>query len=267
MFFGRHKMPNSIFSMLFIISPAKTLDLSPSPIQTFSEIAFPKETQALISILKKKSAKEICDLMDVSDKIGQLNYERFQNFKKEYTQENAKQALFTFKGEVYLGFELAKYGEAEYAFAQQHLRILSGLYGLLRPLDLIQPYRLEMGTSLENKKGKNLYEFWGNKIAKNLTQTLTEGGNEYLINLASQEYFAAVQAKNFKGKIIHIHFQEYRNGKLQTISFNSKKARGVMANEIILNKITNPQDLKAFHQLNYHFKEDISTETEWFFIK
>lgn len=253
--------------MLFVISPAKTLDFSPSPITLSSGIDFPKETQTLVSILRKMSAKEISDFMDVSDKIGELNYERFQRFGKAFTPQNSKQALLAFKGEVYLGLETEKYANAEYEFAQKHLRILSGLYGLLRPLDLIQPYRLEMGRALANKKGKNLYEFWGDKITKALTKHFEKTESMFLVNLASQEYFAAIQPQKFKGKIIHIHFQEYRNGKLQTIAFNAKKARGLMANEIILNKITNPNDLKAFSLQNYAFKEDISTENAWFFVK
>jgi cytoplasmic iron level regulating protein YaaA (DUF328/UPF0246 family) len=255
--------------MLFIISPAKTLDFSPSPlnIQLRSAIAFPKETQALVSILKKMSAKEISEFMEVSDKIGELNYMRFQSFGKAFTPQNAKQALLAFKGEVYLGLETQKYSEAEYEFAQKHLRILSGLYGLLRPMDLIQPYRLEMGRALANKKGNNLYEFWGDKITKALKEHLEKVEGEFLVNLASQEYFKAVKSAKFKGKIINIHFQDERKGKLQTISFNAKKARGLMANEIILNKITNPQDLKAFSGNGYVFREGISTENEWFFVK
>ena len=255
--------------MLFIISPAKTLDFSPSPldIQLRSAISFPKETQTLVAILKKMSAKEISEFMEVSDKIGELNYTRFQDFGKAFTPQNSKQALLAFKGEVYLGLETQKYSEEDYAFAQKNLRILSGLYGLLRPLDFIQPYRLEMGRALVTKKGNNLYEFWGDKITKALNELLQQTESKFLVNLASQEYFKVVKQAKFKGKIIHIHFQDERKGKLQTISFNAKKARGLMANEIILNKITNPQDLKAFSENGYLFREAISSENDWFFVK
>lgn len=253
--------------MLFLISPAKTLDESPTVLEMASEIPFPKETQELVAILRKFDANEIAKLMEVSEKIAKLNQERFLSFEKTFDKSNSKQALLMFKGEVYLGFELAKYTTAEYTFAQKHLRILSGLYGLLRPMDKIQPYRLEMGRNLMTKKGKNLYEFWGNKITTAINTAMAASESAILINLASQEYFAAVNQEKIKGKILNISFKDNRNGKLQIISFNAKKARGLMANYIIMNKITEHEALKSFQENGYIWREDLSNESEWVFVK
>lgn len=253
--------------MLFLISPAKTLDESPTALEMASEIPFPKETQELVAILRKFDANEIAKLMEVSEKIAKLNQERFLSFEKTFDKSNSKQALLMFKGEVYLGFELAKYTTTEYTFAQKHLRILSGLYGLLRPMDKIQPYRLEMGRNLMTKKGKNVYEFWGNKITTAINTAMAASESAILINLASQEYFAAVNQEKIKGKILNISFKDNRNGKLQIISFNAKKARGLMANYIIMNKITEPEALKSFQENGYIWREDLSNESEWVFVK
>lgn len=253
--------------MLIVISPAKTLDESPSSLEMASEIPFPKETQELVATLRKFDADAIAKLMEVSEKIAKLNQERFLSFAKAYTPQNAKQALLMFKGEVYLGFDLAKYSESEYEFAQKHLRILSGLYGLLRPLDRIQPYRLEMGRNLETKKGKNLYEFWENKITSAINEALKATESNILINLASQEYFAAINTAKVKGKILTISFKDNRNGKLQIISFHAKKMRGLMANYIIMNKITEIESLKSFAENGYLWREDLSSEVEWVFVK
>lgn len=253
--------------MLIVISPAKTLDESATQLELATEIAFPKQTHELVSVMRKLDSDSIAKLMDVSDKIAKLNLQRFQSFSKEFSTENSKQALLMFKGDVYLGFDLAKYGVEEYEFAQQHLRILSGLYGLLRPLDKIQPYRLEMGRNVATKKGKNLYEFWGNKITTAINEAMAATESNILINLASQEYFAAVNKSKVKGKILNITFKDNKNGQLQLISFNAKKARGLMANYIILNKLTSPESLKGFHENGYSWREDLSSETEWVFIK
>ncbi|MFN0202111.1 MAG: peroxide stress protein YaaA [Bacteroidia bacterium] len=253
--------------MIAIISPAKTLDFSASPITEATQAQFQKETQALLKILRKQKVSEIAALMSVSDKIAELNYARYQTFADDFTAENSKQALYAFKGDVYLGFELEKYQQAELDFAQKHLRILSGLYGLLCPLDYIQPYRLEMGTRLATPKGKNLYEFWGDKITKAVNEALKTSDSDILLNLASQEYFEAVQPEKVKGKVLHVHFKEERKGKLQIISFNAKKARGLMANFLIQEKITEPEALKDFCEQGYLFSEEHSTDSDWVFLK
>lgn len=253
--------------MLLILSPAKTLDFTKTNLQSCSEIPFLKETKELASILKKMNAADLAKLMDVSDKIATLNVARNQSFSEKFDFDNAKQAILAFKGDVYLGLQADDFDSEDLSFAQNHLRILSGLYGLLRPLDLIQPYRLEMGTHLLTKKGKNLYEFWGDKITKAANESLQATNDNILVNLASQEYFAAINPKKLKGKIIHIHFKEKRNDKLQIISFSAKKARGIMARYAIRNRITEVEDLKAFREEGYLFQDAISTETEWVFVR
>lgn len=253
--------------MLLILSPAKTLDFSKTDLKRFSEISFPKETKELAGILKKMKSADLAKLMDVSDKIATLNVERNQSFSPKFDFDNAKQAILAFKGDVYLGLQADDFDSEDFSFAHNHLRILSGLYGLLRPLDLIQPYRLEMGTHLLTKKGKNLYEFWGDKITKAANESLQATKDNILVNLASQEYFAAINPKKLKGKIIHIHFKEKRNDKLQIISFSAKKARGMMARYAIRNRITEVEDLKGFREEGYLFQDAISTETEWVFVR
>ncbi len=253
--------------MLILISPAKTLDESPTSLERATEIPFPKETQQLVRVLRKFDADSMAKLMDISEKIAKLNRERFLSFAKEFTPENSKQALLMFKGEVYLGFDLAKYGAEEYEFAQKYLRILSGLYGLLRPLDSIQPYRLEMGRNIETSKGKSLYEFWGDKITTALNKSLAATASNLVINLASQEYFAAINPQKVKGKILTISFKDNKNGLLKIISFNAKKMRGLMANHIIVHKLTSPESLKSFVENGYAWREDLSNEREWVFVK
>jgi len=178
--------------MLALISPAKTLDFSPSPIQKYTTSPFTKESKELVNILKKKSAEDLKQLMGVSDKIAELNVERFQSFKTPFNSDNAKQAVLAFRGDVYTGLDADSFDEADLAFAQEHLRILSGLYGILKPLDLMQPYRLEMGTKLANKQGKNLYEFWHEKITDRLNEDLEASDSKVIVNLASKEYFKSV---------------------------------------------------------------------------
>lgn len=250
--------------MLILISPAKTLDYSEPTFKESTQPDFQTDTKALISIMKKKSAKDISELMHVSENLAQLNEERFKTFQKDYTFDNSKQAVLAFKGDVYTKIEVDSYSEAEFTFAQKHLRILSGLYGLLKPLDLIQPYRLEMGIKLENKKGKNLYEFWGTKIAKAINE-VTSG--EPIVNLASQEYFKAVDQKMLKSPIINIHFKEYKNKEYKVIGIYAKLARGMMTNFVIKNKLTDPEMLKTFNEDRYEFSSKMSTTTDWVFIR
>lgn len=249
--------------MLLIISPSKT--------QNFDATNFTKHTQPrqfdksldLIKTLKKVPKNEISKLMSLSEKLTGLNYERFQNFENKCNLDNAKQAILAFKGDVYRGIEIDKYTVLDFEFAQKSLRILSGLYGVLRPLDLIQPYRLEMGTKLKNTQGNNLYQFWGLQIS----ELLNKDESEIIINLASNEYFKGVDKKSIKAKIIEIVFKENRDGKLKTIGIFAKKARGKMTNFVIKNKITNPEKLKSFVEDGYQFNEQLSNEKQWFFVR
>ena len=249
--------------MITIISPAKTLDLSTPEFVNSTEPIFQKDIKELVDIMKKKSSTAIMELMGVSENLAQLNEERFKTFQKTFTPDNSKQALLAFKGDVYQQLKVENYTEKEFDFAQEHVRILSGLYGLLRPLDLIQPYRLEMGLKLENKKGKDLYEFWGTKIAKALNET----GADTIINLASQEYFKAIDQKTLKAKIITPNFKEYKDGKYKIIGIFAKKARGLMTNYIIENKIDKAEKLKIFNEEGYEYSEQFSTKDEWVFIR
>ncbi|MDF2157515.1 peroxide stress protein YaaA [Algoriphagus sp. CAU 1675] len=250
--------------MLILISPAKTLDYSTPHFQEFSQPEFTSDIKSLVAVMKKKSAQEISDLMHVSENLANLNEERYKTFQKEFNTENSKQALLAFKGDVYTKIEVDSYNKEDFDFAQKHLRILSGLYGLLKPLDLIQPYRLEMGTRLETSKGKNLYEYWDKKIAKAINQ-VAEGAP--IINLASQEYFKAVDTKTLTSPVITINFKEYRNGKYQIIGLFAKQARGMMTNFAIKNKISNPEDLKTFREEGYEYSEPLSSDTEWVFVR
>jgi uncharacterized protein len=250
--------------MLILISPAKTLDYSDPKFQEFSQPEFTSDIKALVQVMKKKSASEIAELMDISANLAELNERRYKTFQKDFTFGNSKQALLAFKGDVYTKIDVDNYSKEDFEFAQKHLRILSGLYGLLKPLDLIQPYRLEMGTRLETQKGKNLYEYWGTKIAKTINQL---AGDAPLINLASQEYFKAVDQKALKPKVITIHFKEFKNGSYQTIGFFAKQARGMMANFAIKDKIVEPEELKAFQEDRYEYAETHSTKSDWVFVR
>ncbi len=250
--------------MLILISPAKTLDYSSPNFKEYTQPDFVSDVKSLVSVMKRKSAEEIAELMHISKNLAQLNEERYKTFQKEFNPENSKQALLAFKGDVYTKIDVDTYTEEDFDFAQQHLRILSGLYGLLKPLDLIQPYRLEMGTRLETKKGKNLYEYWDKKIAKAINQATN--GNP-IVNLASQEYFKAVDLKTLKAPVITIHFKEFKNDTYQVIGLFAKQARGMMTNFAIKNKLTDPQQLKTFEQEGYEFSEPLSSEMEWVFVR
>ncbi len=253
--------------MLTIISPAKTLDDSPKESSVHTLPRLLPQTKALVGIMKKKKPGDLMSLMDISEKLAILNYQRYKQFSYDYTQENSNIAVYTFKGEVYLGLKAEQLSENEITYAQDHLRILSGLYGVLRPLDLMQEYRLEMGISLENKQGKNLYAFWGDKITKLLNDDLKQINSKYLINLASNEYFKAVVKKKLKATIIDINFLEDKNGKRTFVSFNAKKARGIMASYIIRNKCQSPDDLKQFSEEGYLFDIETSNAESFTFVK
>lgn len=250
--------------MLILISPAKTLDYSAPLIHDHTLPGFQTETNSLISVLKKKSSKEISSLMGISENLANLNEERFKTFQQDFNFENSKQALLAFKGDVYTRIDVDHYNKEDFKFSQRHLRILSGLYGLLKPLDLIQPYRLEMGTRLENKKGKNLYEFWGKKIAKAINDAAGDGP---IVNLASQEYFKSVDLKTLKNPVITIHFKEFKNNKYQVVGFFAKQARGMMTNYAITNRITDPIELKLFNLEGYEFSDSLSAQLDWTFVR
>src|SRR5690606_26757626 len=214
-----------------------------------------------------KSAKKLTELMTVSENIAALNHERFRNFTTPFTPENAKQALLAFKGDVYTDIEVENYSTKEFDFAQDHLRILSGLYGLLKPLDLIQPYRLEMKIKLKNSRGKDLYEFWGERITKAINADLEKNKESVLINLASNEYYKVINPKKIKGEIITPVFKDHKDGQYKIIAFYAKRARGMMANFIIKKGLRNPEELKTFEEGGYEYSEPLSNEKEWVFIR
>jgi uncharacterized protein len=252
--------------MLIVISPAKTLDFETAPVtKDFTQPEFLKESRKLISELKKLSPSEVSSLMKISDKLGTLNYLRFGEWKTPFTLNNAKQALLAFKGDVYTGINVDSFSNQDLKFAQKHLRMLSGLYGVLRPLDLMQPYRLEMGTQFKNKQGKDLYEFWGLKITEQINKDLKASKSKYLINLASNEYFKSLQTDDIDAEIIVPVFKDYKNGKYKIISFFAKKARGLMSAYIIKNKLKDPEDIKAFKVDGYKFYKSESSDTNWVF--
>ncbi|MFT6311318.1 MAG: cytoplasmic iron level regulating protein YaaA (DUF328/UPF0246 family) [Porticoccus sp.] len=254
--------------MLMVISPAKTLDYE-SPLATTktSQPRFLDQSQQLINQLQKLAPHDISSLMSVSDKIGTLNYDRFQTFQQPFDSNNARAAVLAFKGDVYTGMQAETFSPAEFTFAQKHLRILSGLYGLLRPLDLMQPYRLEMGTKFVNNGGKDLYQFWDNKITDLLNQDIKDSGNKVLVNLASNEYFKSVQLKQLDADMVTPVFKDYKNGKYKIISFYAKKARGMMAAYIIKNKIKKAEDIKDFTVDGYRFNSEMTVGNDWVFTR
>ncbi len=251
--------------MILVLSPAKTLDYSETKIKDFHQPRFQEETQALVHKLKKSSAGKLQALMGISEKLAKLNADRYQTFSAEFTTENAKQAALAFKGDVYLGLEADTFSKADLKFADKHLRILSGLYGVLRPLDLMQPYRLEMGTQLKVGRKKNLYEFWGNQITEQINEDLKKSKSTLVLNLASQEYFKSVKKELLEKPILNIHFQENRGGKYKVISFAAKKARGRMAHLIVKERITNPADLKHLVVHDYVYNDSLSSQWDWYF--
>ena len=254
--------------MLFIISPAKTLDYSsPISIQGQSDIPFLKESKQLMKVLKKYKADDIAKLMNVSSKIAYLNHDRFAQWQVPFIEEESRQALYAFKGEVYNGIDAYSLSQDDTDYAQEHMRMLSGLYGLLRPYDMILPYRLEMGTKLQTEKYKNLYEFWGDKITKNLQKAIDESGTSILVNLASNEYFKAINTKKIKSPIITPIFKEAKGDSYKVIAIFAKKARGLMSRYIIENKIQSPEELKHFDKEGYFFNAELSTDTELTFTR
>jgi len=254
--------------MIILVSPAKSLDFdSPAKTKEFSEVGFLSDSKELMKGLKKYQPEQLSELMHMSEALGELNFARNANWKAPFTPENAKQAVFAFRGDVYQGMKAEEYSAAELNFAQKHLRILSGLYGLLKPLDLIQPYRLEMGSKFANQRGKNLYEFWGSKITDRINSELAPLKTKLLINLASNEYFSVVNSKNVDGEIVTPIFKDYSNGKYKIISFYAKKARGEMVTYIVNNRIESAGKLLDYDVNGYRYSETDSTAAKPVFLR
>ncbi|MEM6271948.1 MAG: peroxide stress protein YaaA [Bacteroidota bacterium] len=254
--------------MLIVISPAKTLDFeseSTTPVHTQPE--FVEDSEKLIRKLRSLSRKKLTEMMGISKDLAQLNYERYLAWEPHFHPGNSKQAVLAFKGDVYIGLDAATLSEEDLAFAQDHLRILSGLYGLLRPLDLMQPYRLEMGTKLPVRRKKNLYDFWGSSLTDKVNLALAEQGIGTLINLASNEYFNVLQPSDIQARIITPTFLDQKNGVYKPISFFLKKARGLMSSYIIRNRLTDPEALKDFNYEGYYYDPERSEGEQWVFLR
>lgn len=252
--------------MLIVISPAKTLDFeTPATTPHSSQPRFLEHSAQLIDQLRTLSVQDVAELMKLSDKLASLNVARFESWATPFSGDNAKQAVLAFKGDVYTGLDAESLSEEDLQYAQQHLRILSGLYGVLKPLDLMQPYRLEMGTKLANTRGKDLYQFWGSIITDTLNAELTD--QQVLVNLASNEYFKATKSKNLAARIITPEFRDWKNGQYKMISFYAKKARGLMTRYIIQNRIEDPEQIKGFDLDGYRFAESMSEGDTWTFIR
>lgn len=252
--------------MLALISPAKTLDYETAlPTEKFTQPRLLDHSQELIEVASKLSASEIASLMSVSEKIATLNADRFRDWQPEFNFANARQAIFAFKGDVYTGLDAYQLKQQDIDYAQKHLRMLSGLYGLLRPLDLMMPYRLEMGTKLKNTRGNNLYEFWGNTITETINADLAQAKSELLVNIASDEYYKSVKESKIKAEIIKPVFLDQKNGKYKVISFYAKKARGLMARYLLENKIERAEDIKSFNTDGYYFDAENSLKGELVF--
>lgn len=254
--------------MLVLLSPAKSLDYtSLLPIKTHTQPRMLDESETLVGRLRRLGVAELMKLMGISENLAQLNAERYAMWEKDFTPQNSRQALFAFTGDVYQGIDLDAWKSLDYKLAQKRIRILSGLYGVLRPLDLMQPYRLEMGTKLDNVRGKNLYEFWGDRITMMLNDDLRKSGSDIVVNLASNEYFSSVKKKLLNGKLITPVFKDEKAGKYKVISFFAKKARGMMADFIIRKAINDPEDLKRFNTAGYQYSEQESTDTQMVFLR
>ena len=254
--------------MLTVISPAKTLDFdSPLATEKTTTPDLLAQSEHLINEMRRRSAADLSKLMRISPKLGELNAERFQQWQTPFTPSNARQAILAFRGDVYMGLDADSYSQQDFTFAQKNLRILSGLYGVLRPLDLIQPYRLEMCTKVATEQAMDLYEFWGDSITDALNQALSGHRNKTVINLASNEYFKSVQPKVLSGDIITPVFKDYHKGTYKILAFYAKKARGYMASYIVKNRINSPEALQGFNTDGYRFNDNFSTDTQWVFTR
>ncbi len=252
--------------MLMLLSPAKTLDYaSPLPTQAHSLPDFIPRSAELIALLREMSPAKVATLMQISDPLARLNAERYASWSKKFNFDNARQALLAFNGDVYEGLDAQSLNATQLAWAQDHLRILSGLYGVLRPLDLMQPYRLEMGTRMANKRGKDLYAFWGSQVTDAINATLSAHQSAALVNLASEEYFKVVDEDMLSVPVIHPVFEDWKGGKYKIISFYAKRARGLMARYAIDKKVSKPLQLKKFDREGYAFDPEVSDASRWVF--
>lgn len=253
--------------MLIVLSPAKSLDYTPTSSNVYPHTTpdFMEHSSELIDVLKKMSPAQIGSLMHISDPLAQLNVARYASWSKKITNDNAKQAILAFNGDVYAGLDAASLTPKQLNYTQQHVRILSGLYGMLRPLDLMQPYRLEMGTDLHNPRGKNLYAFWNSTVTLALNQALVDKKSQTLVNLASEEYFKVVKPTLLNAAIVTPVFEDWKNGKYKIISFYAKRARGLMARYAALGKIIDPEKLKNFDLDGYRFEAKNSDQKRWVF--
>ena len=254
--------------MIITLSPSKGQDfVEPAKTKKHTTPLALDDSQLLIKELRKIKTDELQALMDISENIAKLNVGRVKDFKTPFTTSNAKQAIFAFKGDVYSGINVENFSADDLAYAQKHLRMLSGLYGCLRPLDLIQPYRLEMKTKLKNPRGDNLYQFWGERITDSLNKELVKQQEPVLVNLASNEYFKSVKSKLLKGRLLNINFKETKDGKTRIVAIYAKRARGMMTDYILRNRIENPEDMKKFKQGGYKFSKADSDDKQWTFIR
>jgi uncharacterized protein len=252
--------------MLIFLSPAKSLDYkTPPQVATHTQPAFLKQSETLIKQLRKLSPADIANLMDLSDPLALLNFNRYADWKLPFTPENAKQAVLAFDGDVYDGLAAKTLSAADLDFAQLHVRILSGLYGILKPLDLMQPYRLEMGTKFANKGGKDLYAFWGERLLDAINAELEAMPRPVAVNLASEEYFKAAVGRKFNGQLIQPVFEDWKSGKYKIISFYAKRARGLMTRYAVLNRLDEPEGLKEFDYDGYAFAAEASDDKTWVF--
>ena len=254
--------------MIITLSPSKGQDFdTATPSKLFTVPEQLEESQLLINEAKKLDMESVRDLMSVSENISKLNVQRFKDWELPFTINNAKAALFAFKGDVYSGIIKDEYDDDDLAYAQDHLRILSGLYGALRPMDLIQPYRLEMKTKLPNPRGDNLYQFWGEQITDKLNESLQQQEEKTLVNLASNEYYKSVKPKLIDGRILNVSFKEEKDGKSRILAVYAKKARGMMTDFILRNRIEHAEDIKDFGIANYKFSKSESTDDNWVFTR
>lgn len=251
--------------MYTVVSPAKKMNADSPRLSTGQAPFFEDDIKDLLAVMRNKSPQDLEQLMGISPKLGQLNYERYQDFSLPFQGDNSSPAIYSFAGDTYVGLQASDFSLEDIQFADSHLGILSGLYGLLRPSDWMQAYRLEMGTKLESSRGKNLYQFWGDKITRRINQFLQE--EDCLVNLASTEYFKSVDQKQIGARILTPVFKELRKGQYKIISFSAKRARGMMARYIIKNRISDPESLKDFAEDNYRFDPDLSSENEWVFTR
>ena len=254
--------------MITVLSPSKKLNFKhQDAVSLFTQCDFIESAQELVNKAKNSTSQDLKDLMKISDSLADLNKDRFNSWSLPFNKENAKQAILAFDGGVYSGLEAETFNQQDLDFAQEHLRILSGLYGVLKPLDLIQPYRLEMGTKFQNKKGKNLYDFWSYDVTNNLNKKIKSHDNKTILNCSSTEYFNVIDKKLLDGNVLNTVFKEYRDGELKFISFNAKKARGLLAKFVINNKITRNKDLKDFDLENYKFDLSLSDKSTFVFTR